>query len=395
MHISKLTFNIKRFFQQKVLKQDVSEINYSKSWIDLEYEFFEKENTMSYRTKKNNVITIGELLSTLYDIKDQQISTVIKIDNSNNTSIVTGNYWNIPLYDNSKNQLIYNIKLHDPEIKLKNNYSFITIHICPELSEEHGTTYLNVNLFYSPGSNIKTTKKQKYRLNIAHDNHSFSQAKAEYLYIKEMVEKHNEYPNTSLSKNEWKLLTLINNDISTEYYWGKKSFGSGNYIGAISYFNNVYEELKRKWYKNGLTSKEMNLFTECSYYIGFSFDKLSLYDKAYLYLEMASRSNNETTKYKREFLNCLISTKNILSIIYIDDYLQDIKKIPEGEHTRETLDFFYFLLRKKALVLIEMDQYEDAEYILYRLLEKEPNNDDIINELALLQKKKRCSCGGS
>ena len=114
MHISKLTFNIKRFFQQKVLKQDVSEINYSKSWIDLEYEFFEKENTMSYRTKKNNVITIGELLSTLYDIKDQQISTVIKIDNSNNTSIVTGNYWNILLYDNSKNQLIYNIKIHDP-----------------------------------------------------------------------------------------------------------------------------------------------------------------------------------------------------------------------------------------------------------------------------------------
>ena len=190
-------------------------------------------------------------------------------------------------------------------------------------------------------------------------------------------------------------LTLINNDISTEYYWGKKSLNDKNYISAINYFTNVYEELKKKWYKNGLTSKEMNLFTECSYYIGLTYDKLLLYDKAYLYLEMASRSNNETTKYKREFLNCLISTKNILSIIYIDDYLQELKKIPEGEHTRESLDFFYFLLRKKALVLIEMDQYEDAEYILYRLLEKEPNNDDIINELALLQKKKRCNCKDS
>ena len=40
-----------------------------------------------------------------------------------------------------------------------------------------------------------------------------------------------------------------------------------------------------------------------------------------------------------------------------------------------------------------MDQFEDAEYILYRLLEKEPDDDDLLNELALLQKRKKSYCG--
>ena len=62
-----------------------------------------------------------------------------------------------------------------------------------------------------------------------------------------------------------------------------------------------------------------------------------------------------------------------------------MKNIPEKKRTVDEIDFFYFLLRRKAFVLIEMEQLDDAEYILFRLLEKDPDNSVVLKELAYIQ----------
>ena len=147
-------------------------------------------------------------------------------------------------------------------------------------------------------------------------------------------------------------------DIGNEYYWGKKAFSEKRYLDAILYLKNIYSILKNKWYKKGLSSNEMNILTECSFLIGFSYNDMKMYDKAYNYLELAGRANNKNYKYKREFINCLVNSKNLLSIIYLDDYLQDMKNINEEKRTPEDLNFFYFLLRRKAFILIEIDQLD-------------------------------------
>ena len=146
---------------------------------------------------------------------------------------------------------------------------------------------------------------------------------------------------------------------------------------------------RSKWYKKGLSSDEMTMLTECSFLIGFAYNDMKMYDKAYNYLELAGRANSKDYKYKKEFVNCLVNSKNLLSIIYLDDYLQDMKNINENKRTSEDLNFFYFLLRRKAFILIEMDQFDDAEYILSKILEKDPYNEVVLNELAYIQKKRR------
>ena len=59
--------------------------------------------------------------------------------------------------------------------------------------------------------------------------------------------------------------------------------------------------------------------------------------------------------------------------------------MPDNKRNDEDLRFFYFLLRRKAYILIEMEQFEDAEFILHRLLEKDPDNLIILKELAYIQ----------
>ncbi|MDO5571627.1 MAG: tetratricopeptide repeat protein [Bacteroidales bacterium] len=394
----------------------ISELNFediiNETWILREQNQHTK-NVFSLRTSYESTFKIGNILSILFDVKKDDISNlcvnnvsyakIIKDKDSIWEYDILEHYKEISLNDisNEKHHVFYNLIYRNPnDIQSSKDKSIfiadsaIMIHSCVGAKYKENAFYIDVTATLTPQpkriESFKQDNSQLYKsFSIAYDIKSGKQASSEYNYIKESIDNKSTDFKTHITSREWILLNLLSPDIATEYYWGKKAYSESRYMDAILYFNNVYDVLCQKWYKNGLSQQEMSLLTECSFLIGFSYNDLKLYDKAYHYLELAGRSNFHTYKYKKEFINCLVNSKNLLSIIYLDDYLQDLKNIHEKERTEDDYNFFYFLLRRKAYILIEMEQYEDAEYILRRLLEKEPDNEIVLKELAFIQNKRK------
>jgi hypothetical protein len=402
-------FNIP-FDQKKISELNIENI-INETWI-LKENNLHTQNNFTFRTSSESMFKIGDILSILYDIRKDEISDLC-INDINTTKRISSqeDIWNynvlqhyrdVPI-DNHKNDryhvfynLIYrkrdNIQSYKDKSVLVSD-SAIMIHSCIGAKYKENALYIDITTSLTPQTkrNEKQSKviNQYYKsFSIAYDLRSGKQASSEYNYIKDSVEKENIDLKTHITSREWVLLHLLSADIATEYYWGKKAYSESRFMDAIMYFNNIYDTLCHKWYKKGLSQQEMALLTECSFLIGFCYNNLKLYDKAYHYLELAGRSNFHTYRYKKEFINCLVNSKNLLSIIYIDDYLQDLRKINENERTEDDYNFLNFLLRRKAYILIEMEQYDDAEYILRKLLEKDPDNEIVLKELAFIQNKK-------
>lgn len=383
-------------------------INYT--WLCREHEIHTQTPAINYRTSRESEATLGEILSHLFDIKQSELSQLCINDNGASELVTSSQQiWSRNLLTPYlKDDLCYpkhvfysilyrnNIDLNSEDDKsMFSANGSIMIHTSYAGKYKDHTMYLDVTVCINSSPLLKD---RKYKITdgslyknfcIAYDFKKHSQAQAEYEFVKESVESGTNMDPTSLSQKEWSLLKFLELDLGSEYYWGKKAFAEHRYLDAILYLENVYNTLCSKWYKKGLTSKEMSLLTECSFLIGFSYNDLKLYDKAYHYLELSGRSTNKNHKYKKEFINCLVNSKNLLSIIYIDDYLQELKNQPDNERSEEDYNFFYFLLRRKAYILIEMEQLDDAEYILRRLLEKDPDNEIVLKELAFIQNQKK------
>lgn len=382
------------------------------SWIYREHEIHEQLPLPQFRTSSESKLELGVLLNQLFSVSQEEISE-LSINDAGLLQTISDNLqiWNfniltpfLPAENNFLTNkhvfytLIYRKKPISPLYHDKSTIhteGAIMIHCVPTGKFKEHTFYLQLTVslpvFHTVSSNSHQTDKECacQIFTIAYDFKKPAQAMAEYKYMRESVDHYNDLKLSSLTENEWTLLQHIQPQLGNEFYWGKKAFNTNRHLDAILYFKNVYESLKDTWYKKGLNSKEMTLLTECSYLIGYSYNDLKLYDKAYHYLELAGRSNNKSYKYKKEFINCLVNSRNLLSIIYIDDYLQDLKNLTENKRNEEDLKFFYFLLRRKAYILIEMDQFDDAEYILHRLLEKDPDNLIILKELAYIQHQRK------
>ena len=384
-------------------------VNYA--WLCREHEIHAQSANYDLRSSRESIITLGDVLSHLLDVKKTELSVLYineggKIDELSDPDQICNTDLLKPYVSENKpssKHVFYNLiyrsdeKLNELDDKslFPNNGSIMINTTYGGKYKDH-SIYLNVTLCVNNPILFKDRKNKMFDPNslcrnfsIAYDFKKGSQAKAEYEFIKEAIESKTNMEPSSLSQKEWSLLKHIQVDLGSEYYWGKKAFADKRYMDAILYFENVYHSLCSKWYKKGLSNKEMSLLTECSFLIGFSYNDLKLYDKAYHYLELAGRSNSKNHKYKKEFINCLVNSKNLLSIIYIDDYLQELKNTEDNDRSDEDYNFFYFLLRRKAYILIEMEQLDDAEYILRRLLEKDPDNEIVLKELAFIQNQKR------
>lgn len=417
MHSGKISNFIQRLFQHKYHRKNTSYEDLENAkfniWLFREHEIHEQDEPAQFRTSTQNHLSMGQLLSHLFDIRPEETSDLYINDNGSfNYFAESSAIWDYdilsPYISNNERTLtpgkhmFYNL-LYRPSTKRSDFYDLsnmnadttILLHTFSPGKYKDSTSYLDVTICIPYFSNAREQQK-RFRDNnsctksfsIAYDFKTPSQAESEYRFIKEEIDT--AHPTTNaLTHKEWSLLQNITPDLGNEYYWGRKAFNESRYMDSILYFENVYHALCRKWYKKGLTGKEMSLLTETSFLIGFCYNDLRLYDKAYHYLELASRSNSKTHKYKKEFINCLVNSHNLLSIIYIDEYLQDIKNIQTKERSEEDYTFFFFLLRRKAYILIEMDQFEDAEYILRRLLEEDPDNEVVLRELAFIQNQKK------
>ncbi len=247
--------------------------------------------------------------------------------------------------------------------------------------EVHHFTIYDLN---TPLRHIAQGKPQIVKIKI--DHKSIRGWTAEYDYVQQYDEPSTRELRKILSKYEWALVEHLEKETAVYYYYGRKAIAKKCYIQSIKPLKYVYEVLKERWYQTGLTVYEMKLMTETAFWIGHVYLKLNQYDQAYAFLELTSRFNQEGYRYKKEFINCLVHSRNLLSILYIDDYLKEYCK---GKQQTSSLEFCEFLLHRKSFLLIEMDLLDEAEKILLSLLEKHPDRPAILNELAYIQEERR------
>ena len=88
-----------------------------------------------------------------------------------------------------------------------------------------------------------------------------------------------------------------------------------------------------------------------------------------------------------EYVNCLVNSGDFRALQIIDNIYNGIKPDENDEEPEPAIrDFLYFLLRRKAYVLVEKGRLNEAEEIFRPMLEQPENSDFALNELAYIQK---------
>lgn len=198
---------------------------------------------------------------------------------------------------------------------------------------------------------------------------------------------------------EQKFIAMFNKgrNISNGLYWGLKYYFEKRYYESIPYLESVFESLSQEMHL--FNNKHKSMFYEICYRIGFAYCDLKLYREAYYYLDIVA--NVGSTKYMMEYVNCLVNSKDYRALMAVENYLKQIDDFHAGAEAaakdnsmpEETLDFYNFLKRRKAYLLVDLGFLDEAEIFLKSMLQDSNNGDFALNELAYIQRMKKSEYG--
>ena len=187
-----------------------------------------------------------------------------------------------------------------------------------------------------------------------------------------------------LDADETALIAKIAPEAGWYYSWGHEAFNEKRYWDALLYLENAFYLLKEKWYDQTLSNEGTDVFYHCCYLIGFCYDEMKLYQKAYYYLGLVWPLDNITYNY--EYINCLVHSKDPRALQEIDDELERLDALKDEEITEEISRYCCFLLRRRAYVLTDMHQLDEAEELLKELLETDDRTEYIQDELDYIKR---------
>ena len=208
---------------------------------------------------------------------------------------------------------------------------------------------------------------------------------AKYM-IDEAMDKVNSGKSDELT-DEQRLVVSYSNPVSNlALYWGKKYYNNRCYFQALFYFNQIYWHLK--YLKKEWNEEERNLYFDVSFYIGFIYVDLGMYDKAFYYLYMAQSQNNISAI--KEFANCLCNINDPSAKEYVHAKLEQVvEQMNKSEEEAERLmDLYFFLRRRYVYILIERGSYDEAESLLHKMIEREEDVDFAKDELEYIKKQR-------
>lgn len=188
----------------------------------------------------------------------------------------------------------------------------------------------------------------------------------------------------ALNTDETDLIAKIAPEAGWHYSWGHKAFNEKRYWDALLYLENAFYLLKEKWYDQTLSDEGTDVFYHCCYLIGFCYDEMKLYQKAYYFLGLVWPLDNITYSY--EYINCLVHCKDPRAIQEIDGELDRLDALKKEEITEEISRYYCFLLRRRAYVLTDMHRLDEAEELLKELLETDDRTEYIQDELDYIKR---------
>ena len=152
------------------------------------------------------------------------------------------------------------------------------------------------------------------------------------------------------------------------------------YTDALYPFLEIYDNLGKEFYK--LDKEEKDIFFEACYRIGYCFNELGKYDKAFFYLDIARMSDKP--RYKIEYVNSLVNSGDVRALSYVDSEIDEIREKKENLDEEEFI-YYRFLYRRLAYLYIEYKMFDEAKYLLEQMKENELDRDFAIGELAYLE----------
>lgn len=243
----------------------------------------------------------------------------------------------------------------------------------------------------------KEVQVQSHSVLLAYDLRSTKQLQDEFVYMwKEAKSKIANGEENQLTEEQRLIANVGSIDAARFVYRSRTLYRQKRYYEAISCLENAYRLLNSNIDKKSL--EERNLFLEVCYMLGFCYNELQQYDRAYYYLTFVTGVNR--TLYAEEYVNCMIYLGDYRSLMTIDGILEDlhnsIVEDEEGEVEQSVHPFLQFLYRRKAYVLVELHRLDEAEEMLRQMIDDPESGDFALDELAYIQQlREKDKTGGT
>ena len=203
----------------------------------------------------------------------------------------------------------------------------------------------------------------KYMLDDAHDKLKF-------------------HDKSKLTDEQCAMLAVMDTSLSFDMYLGKKLYNEKAYHQALEHFMKIFDYYRLNW--KSIKPKDKQTYQQLGLFIGFIYMEWDMPDKAYYYLNIAKE--NGSIASIQEYINSLCQMRDPRSVSEISRYiLGTLTSIKMAEEEREDLDNFYtFLCKRMAYVLIEIGNLEQAEMFLHQMIKGKVAVDFAKQELKYL-----------
>lgn len=229
---------------------------------------------------------------------------------------------------------------------------------------------------------------QAFSFLVAYDLTDPSKKLAEFDYMWKDAQLKSQDKNAVLTDEEQLLCQLVDPSTGFNMYWGRRYFSQGRYYEALRHFESFYRYVRMRFFDVSNEAKEV-YFDTC-FYIGFCYNELGLFEKAYFYLDQLRESSRIT--HCMELINTLVNVGDIRSFNTIDNLFSQIseqyedQEAFEEEATDTVKSFVNFMRRRRAFACIDFGDLDHAEKEFKALLDDPESHDYAIGELAYIKR---------
>lgn len=363
------------------------------AYLSEELEFQNQKEGFQWRASRDHTVILGTMLNRIFDIRNEDLLSLYVVymqrDGQRGKEIIQPDaIWNFDLCkamaDEEHPGMFYNqVTLCVSYARMETDNT-VLIHLKENGGDEQ-TRFIRASIMRTISTeegdvSFSATRNQPETCSIlfAYDLTDPLLRIAEFeKKVKKVAEKYAK--GKELDMDETALIAKIAPEVGWNYSWGHEAFNEKRYWDALLYLENAFYLLKEKFFDDTLSDEGLDVFYHCCYLIGFCYDEMKLYQKAYYYLSFVWPLNNITYNY--EYINCLVHGKDPRAIQEIDDELEQLADSKNEEITEETSCYFCFLLRRRAYVLTDMNRLDEAEELLKKLLKTDDRTEYIQGEL--------------
>ena len=234
--------------------------------------------------------------------------------------------------------------------------------------------------------NSREVQVQSQAVLLAYDLRSTKQLQDEFVYMwKEAKSKMANGEENQLTEEQQMLAKVEHVDAARFVYRSRTLYRQKRYYEAIACLENAYRLMNPNYQR--LSKAEKSVFSEVCYMLGFCYNELRQYDRAYYYLSLIIGLNHAL--YAQGYVNCLINLGDHRALMAIDSILEDLRSSlsedEDDEIEHPLRPFLQFLYRRKSYVLIELRRLDEAEEILRQMMDDPESADFALDELSYIQ----------